>query len=49
MSIVFLLLKTFGQYLNFEYDKIVFLVLLDLDIIALFTILRWYRFKVLTK
>jgi len=45
LSLFFVFLKAFGAtgIVNTPYDKIIFLVLLDLDIIALFTVLRWHK------
>lgn len=42
MSILFALLRFFGYECGI-YDKVIFLVLLDLDIIATFTIARWWK------
>lgn len=43
MSLVFVFLKAFGSLLDTPFDKIIFITLLDLDIIALFTALRWWK------
>jgi hypothetical protein len=43
MSLLFVFAKALNGIIDTPYDKIIFLVLLDLDIIALFTALRWWK------
>lgn len=49
MSLVFVFLKAFNAIIDTPIDKLIFIVLLDLDIIALFTVLRWWKYNYLTK
>lgn len=49
MSFIFVFLKAFNQIIDTPFDKLIFLVLLDLDIIATFTVLRWWKYNSITK
>ena len=50
MSLAFLWIRFFALPGNeTTFDKIIFLILVDLDIIALFTALRWWKFNSLSK
>ncbi len=48
MSFIFVLLKAFNVYHNTAFDILITMVLFDLDVIALFTVLRWHKFNSIT-